>query len=56
MKKETKAQRALTAATRIYYHAVDTGLIRPPDDPSVRTRQMNDTIRIWTKIVEVAHG
>ena len=52
----TVAQRALSAATRIYFDCVDTVLIKPPDDPAARVRQMNDTIRTWTKIIEVAHG
>lgn len=52
----TAAQRALNAATRIYFDCVDTGLIRPPDDHAQRARQMNDAIRTWTKIIEVANG
>lgn len=52
----TVAQRALNAATRIYFDCVDTGLIKPPDDPAARARQMNNTIRTWTKIIEVANG
>lgn len=54
--KKTNAQRALDAATRIYFDCVDTGLVKPPDDLNARIRQMNDTIRTWTKVIEVANG